>query len=531
MADPRGDDFERRLADRLRAHADRVVDKVDAAGLARHLAEGSNQPRVARRWTAGVVALTVGLASLVTVSALQLLPGSSPKPVPRGTPGPSASERLAAPPIDETGTFAGGGLWARRGGDLYLSTDGGASWSRGSIGPKPIAVFVLDAQHAWAVGVGTGSTGNTGDPAHDVLHYVVGRTTDGGGGWRPVDLPGNFPETAPALSFVDAQHGYLLIAPERFANGDATVFATSDGGASWQPVGTAQATALQYARMFTAAANGTLWAGAEATASGAGEWQLLQVSRDGATSWQPVGLPGRDVLSNGDYLLAPPTVLGSTVIVGVAGADKLVFYHSTDSGQPWRASAPLAFALTYGIPAILDASRWRVPAPTGLTIWVTDDAGATWREQAAAGLPGLGPIAALSFADAEHGVARVSLGDTPAPDGLFVTQDGGRTWRPASLTEATSTPSPAVAVSCGPLGEASCEQAVQVAEGTLGTGHPPVLSVEIEAPSAQMTCPPSGGPGGSNVCGVIALVTTSEGATTVGLVESGNGWMWSSLIR
>jgi photosystem II stability/assembly factor-like uncharacterized protein len=441
MSDRGSDDFERRLAERLRAHADRAVDRVDASALARHLAEASNQPPLARRWTAGVVALTVVLASLLTVSALQLLPGSSPKPVPTGTPGPSASGSLAAPAIDETGTFGGGGLWARHGGDLYLSTDGGASWSRGTIGPNPIAVFVLDGQHAWTVSVGPGSTGNTGDPSHDVLHYVIGRTTDGGGSWQPVDLPGNFPETGPALSFVDPQHGYLLIAPERFSNGTAVVFATSDGGTSWRQVGTAQSPLLQYGRMFTASGDGTLWAGAEATAAGAGNWQLLQMSRDGGASWQPVSLPGRDVLSSGDYLLAAPTFLGSTVVVGVASVDKVVFYASTDSGQSWQASVPVASDLGYAVPAIVDATHWLVPS--ALTIWVTDDAGASWHEQATAGLPGLGPIASLSFADAEHGVARVSLGNSPAPDGLFVTDDGGRSWRPAALTEATSTPSPA----------------------------------------------------------------------------------------
>jgi photosystem II stability/assembly factor-like uncharacterized protein len=454
MADRPTDDFDRRFADRLRAHADRAVDKVDASALARHLAEPSNQPRVARRWTAGVVVFTAVFASLVTASALQLLPGSrSPKPVPTGSPGPSASGSLAGPAIDETGTFAGGGLWARHGGNLYLSPDGGASWSRGTIGPNPIAVVVFDAQHAWAVSAGSGSTGNTGDPSQDVLHYVVSRTTDGGGSWQPVDLPGNFPETAPAFSFVDAQHGYLLIAPERFSNGDAVEFATSDGGASWQQVGTAQSTALQYARMFAATANGTLWAGAEATATGAGNGDLLQVSRDGGASWQPVRLLGQDVLSNGDYLLAPPTVLGSTVIVSVASADKLVFYRSTDDGQSWHASVPLAFDFAYGTPAILDATHWLVPAPTGLTIWVTDDAGATWREQPAAGLPRLGPIAALTFADAEHGIAVVSLGNTPAPDGLFITQDAGRTWRPAvlpSLPDTTPSPSPAATGSLDP---------------------------------------------------------------------------------
>jgi hypothetical protein len=102
---------------------------------------------------------------------------------------------------------------------------------------------------------------------------------------------------------------------------------------------------------------------------------------------------------------------------------------------------------------------------------------------------------------------------------------------PQSNVSPVPTPSQAIAVSCGPLAEASCEQAVQVAVGTLGAAHPPVLSVQIEAPSAQRTCPPSGGPAGAHVCGVMAIVTTTEGATTVGLVETTGGWIWSNLIR
>ncbi len=519
MADRHNDDFERRLADRLRAHADRAVDKVDAPALARHLAEASDEPRLARRWTTGAVALTVVLASLVTVSALQLLPASSsPKPSPSVTPGPSPSETLAAPPIDEAGTFPGGGLWVRRGGDLYLSTDGGASWSRATIDPIPLAVFVRDAQHAWTVSAGPGSTGNTGQPAQDVLKYVVSRTTDGGGDWQSVDLPGSFPETAPALSFVDAQRGYLLIAPERFSNGAATVFATSDGGTSWRQVGTAQSPLLQYGRMFTAFANGKLWAGSEATATGAGNWDLLQVSRDGGASWQPVSLPGRDVLSSGDYLLAPPTVLGSTVIVGVASADKVVFYRSADGGQSWQASSPLAFDLAYGAPAILDATHWLVPAVTGTAIWVTEDGGASWLEQATAGLPGLGPIASLSFADAEHGIARVSLGNSRAPDGLFVTDDGGRNWRPAVLaSQTTATPFPSPLPDTYRIDPGSPFTIIDSAEAdalfrAVDSCTNPVGRFTVSFPAAWYTNPPSGA---LPACSWFAATPFSVSDTTV----------------
>ncbi len=215
-----------------------------------------------------------------------------PAPQPR-RPRPS----LAAPPADEIGAFTGGGLWARHGGDFYLSTDGGTTWIQRSIDPDPVDVFVLDATHAWTVSAGPGSTGSTGNPSQDVTHWAVARTTDGGVQWPAVDIPGNYPDTGAGVTFVDASHGYLLIAPLRFSDTPPVVFATEDGGASWQQVRTAQGFGLQYQVLLSADANGTLWAGAEATASGAGDWTLLSVSRDGGTSWQPVSLPGRDKLS------------------------------------------------------------------------------------------------------------------------------------------------------------------------------------------------------------------------------------------
>ena len=93
------------------------------------------------------------------------------------------------------------------------------------------------------------------------------------------------------------------------------------------------------------------------------------------------------------------------------------------------------------------------------------------------------------------------------------------------------TPSPAVSVFCGPLDAALCEKAVAVAEGTLPAGAPRIVAVRIEAPSALMTCPPSGGPPLSHSCGVMAIVTTTAGDVVVGLVRSGDGWIWSYLMR
>ena len=92
-------------------------------------------------------------------------------------------------------------------------------------------------------------------------------------------------------------------------------------------------------------------------------------------------------------------------------------------------------------------------------------------------------------------------------------------------------PLPTTSIDCGPLGAASCQQAVTVAVSIPQVSGSPIRDVRIVSPSAQQTCPPSGGPPGAHVCGVIAVVTTTSGTTTVGLAQSDAGWIWSSLIR
>ena len=444
-------DDERRIGERFDAYLRHEIGQADVRAIAGRATEPAPR-RPGARWAIGGIGATVVLALAFTLSVTQLLPATtSPTPSASAVPTPSASASAGARAAERIGTFAGGGLWAQSGSALYLSTDGGATWSAGSIDPDPVAVFVLDAQHAWTVTIGPGSTGNTGDPQHDVLHYVVNRTSDGGASWQSTAIDGSYPETGAALSFVDAEHGYLLIEPERFSATAASVFATGDDGSTWQHVATAGANQLWYARMFAAAPDGTLWSGAEVTAAGAGEWDLLSVSRDGGATWSAVPLPGRERLANGDFLLAPPAIFGSTVVIAVDAYGPITFYRSADAGRTWDVSQPLPFDGEAGTPEVLDPKHWVVAPPTGLDLWITDDAGQTWHEQSTQGLPGNGPIAGVAFArDGEHGMALVSLGNTPTPSGLFVTTDGGRTWQPAALPGASASPAPQPSGGSGP---------------------------------------------------------------------------------
>ncbi len=91
--------------------------------------------------------------------------------------------------------------------------------------------------------------------------------------------------------------------------------------------------------------------------------------------------------------------------------------------------------------------------------------------------------------------------------------------------------SPSLSVACGPLVADDCAKAIAVAEGTFAVPHGPFISVRIEAPTALMTCPPSGGPPGAHFCDFVATVTTTETVVAVGLVRTSDGWIWSNVIR
>ena len=153
------------------------------------------------------------------------------------------------------GSFPGGGLWAVRalgaGASLpaalpragfWTSIDAGATWRSGTV-PQSLTVdgwvpastvFALDADHAWAITDGPGSTGFSGAQT-DVLSLVASRTTDGGRTWASTPIPGNYAGTDQSLSFVDPLHGFLLITPFRGSLTPGALVRTVDGGQSCRP--------------------------------------------------------------------------------------------------------------------------------------------------------------------------------------------------------------------------------------------------------------------------------------------------------
>jgi photosystem II stability/assembly factor-like uncharacterized protein len=302
-----------------------------------------------------------------------------------------------------------GVAWVQVGGDIYRSADAGAHWRLVLAEPTGEAqtcgcaggAYFLGAERAWA-------------PVSDEtpsFTYVVDRvlfTTDGGRTWRSSSpLPGlPPPSTVPllglSLSFVNYQVGFALASGSQSDSkgGEpltSLLWRTVDGGRHWRAVNSAslplagligdsslidQSPARcgydgELTVSFVSAADGFISAGA-CSASPPGLWQSI----DGGRDWTPAPLmapPGGWPTTAVPEAGLPVVTTEGTTIVGV----------TTDSGEvvverrSHQGSFEVAGVLSTGElgrpagPAILDSEHIVVPASDGL--WKSDDGGKTWR--------------------------------------------------------------------------------------------------------------------------------------------------------
>jgi photosystem II stability/assembly factor-like uncharacterized protein len=449
------DDIERRLRGALRTVPLPQAPQTLRARLAQ-LPKETDQPPGFHRWPfRRTLVLLAGLV-LIGVVGLMGLPGlflaSMPVPtslpsafpatsavVPSGGPSPSPSAIAAGPTVTEAGTFARAGFWVASNSTLLVSADGGATWSAGTVptvpGSQQTVLDVFDASHVWALTTDELGTGVSGNITGDKLALTVHRSTDGGRTWADIPISGNYPGSLQALHFLDADRGYLLISPGRFGIQTSTLLRSTDGGLTWQVAGTDGWLGTELATPDAS----TIWA-ASAGDAGPVERRIFAVSRDGGQTWHDVALPGvPGTIGQAAYFLQPPVFipLPRGVFIGKPRGIALVAHNdgsgiadidrSDDEGKSWtRVSRTTGTSL-----AVLSYASWLRPGPTRGTIDATNDSGETWQPLAATGLP-IAPITWIGFADASHGALLAATGD-PSSSGLYMTSDGGSTWRPAGL--------------------------------------------------------------------------------------------------
>ena len=401
-----------------------------------------------------VAALVVGplrFGPVVPAGPTGAIPSSTLSPSGTAVPTPSITPGMATPNLSglapnrasALGRLRSGGAWAAQG--AALCTMPGTSIQTTCQTPWPAsdlilpATYVLDAKHAWSVTLAPGTVNPNPSfaPPFDHQRVVVNRTSDGGVTWQKADVPGDYPGSTFALSFVDPEHGFIVTSPyQSLQLPSSTVLATSDGGATWSVVTASIPDNPVLGDALAVSDASTLWvAGGTSYRS-----PLLAVSRDGGRSWTEVALPGLG--AQGSDQLASRSVAfvdSSTGFVTVqTGSDSRVF-GTTDGGRNWtRENMPARFGVLDGaytsngldVTDYVDADHW--VASVGATFQSTADGGKTWQPAANAGLP-RGVFIGLAFQDATHGFGLFQPYQAPLGTDqymLYGTYNGGDYWWP-----------------------------------------------------------------------------------------------------
>lgn len=377
---------------------------------------------------------------------------------PTGSPGPTFNLPAALDAqVDEAGLMRSGGIWAVQGSYLLTSTDNGGSWHAGTFpSPGELAtpqeVFVLDPDHAWTIASSVVAGGEpSAGPSPEGQLFVVDRTGDGGRTWLSTPVSGSFGCETATLSFVDADHGFLMCAPRSDGAGGAgtsatkgsgTVLRTDDGGATWTTAGGGSGLGSG----FTASDANTVWSasgyGSPVTAGAA-----LYGSRDAGQTWSSVALPDLASVPQGARasVVAGPVFWDASdgafavAISPVASSVQpaLWFYRTSDAGRSWTVvKEPLRDPVSPLAPGAVVGRVWAAVGTNrglfGLT--VSPDFGASWQDVPGFGMPESTAFDWLDFIDKDHAVATVfAASGTTA---LMLSWDGGRTWHAADFGDA-----------------------------------------------------------------------------------------------
>jgi photosystem II stability/assembly factor-like uncharacterized protein len=286
------------------------------------------------------------------------------------------------------------------------------------IGPQvpadeyPDSMFFLDGTHGW---VATFSA---------VQNEMLYRTSDGGRSWQAFPAPDHVinTNTTDVVQFVTPEVGWLTdIEP---TGPTEALYQTTDGGASWQQVAMFNQALPRLGLVEFETGDAVGWLGGVPYYAGP-----LEVTTDSGRDWQPVALPG----SPAGSVAGLPAIFGATLIEPVvdcsATGTELSTYVSPDNGAQWSLTSTADIARGCQQVATAFPSQtvgWAAAASSGrVVVERTTDQGRTWTPVAVPELTTSNPPELLA-PDASHTWLLVQ-----GPDGVrvYVTDDAGTTWR------------------------------------------------------------------------------------------------------
>jgi photosystem II stability/assembly factor-like uncharacterized protein len=302
---------------------------------------------------------------------------------------------------------------------VFSTNDNGKTWA--DITPRrwPRGFYVDDVQFldesvGWVLDVYCGG-----------MHSYLYRTQDGGATWRRSGIapPGCHAGAGVSVSFSDPLHGWLV--DQDPAAEYAAISRTTDGGATWLgPFGSGAADRYPstVVRLGPGRGLGTIWYS-----------RLVGTGRYGAGYWVERPLPptarGQDRFISLPEMFGRRGVMTASLEQSSSGQNvDLQVLTTNDGGQSWtvaaripdsRASVCPGAAATAATPRV-----WWVTCRSAHkqgAVRLTKDAGATWTvHRAPRASEDLTPLdGQVAWMTASHGEG----------SWLFVTEDGGATWR------------------------------------------------------------------------------------------------------
>ncbi len=321
-------------------------------------------------------------------------------------------------------------------GNIYKSTDAGASWTQLSVG-DPAAAFYkiivdpLDSRTVYAAA----STG-------------FFKSTDGGNSWTKIDDM----QSRGLVAGIDKQHSRVALYRAAWTAG---VYRSDDGGATWQQLNTLRCPHnCEFYRIVldpSDAQAGTVYVGDY------GDWNLDQgvfATTDGGQSWRQI-----NTIDNGGWIGMEQITRVRSLGLNPYHAGELYYGNSmglfrTQDEAHWQQVYTMGSA-TSGGESLAWPGQWRGrgsidntqantrpmfnPANAAeyyigyadIYLWKTADSGASWQNMQ---LPGDNDIRALA-ADPKDASFQTWLASTSAQEccsgRLYKTTDGGKNWQRA----------------------------------------------------------------------------------------------------